>query len=663
MKYMTVKDVLDYVDEVKDNTFSRKTKLIWLNELEYRVQTDVMLLAADSVQSVPDEDDHELLVPAPWHEIYYDYLFMKLSEHLEESSEQNNRAATFDKAFGRFMKWWADTYEPRSGKAVFKGYYLVGPQGEKGEPGEQGVIANLSSSAGENTSILLNAIEEAHVKGTFVQIPAGEHVFTSSVVIPADYFVTIVGEEDAYAASMSREDVNGEKHPVHNGSCLIYRGDSRLFTNGGNVILSLKNLMLLNERSDGTYQKTGRVFGQSTVNHSTKGKVYVENCCIAGWKYAFGNVATSEFSCVVAERTRFSYCISGIDNNVDGRLIDCSFNKCVNAVRFNGESGFCTISNTRIEWCEESGILITSNGVHDVTIANCEFDRCGHAALTATGGKRITVVGNMFRRNGCSMETGYHIDFNGASNLVINSNNTRYMEILDTAGDHPKKPELSYSISECDNVRMVGNSWAGCENPQTDPSGSDTYDDTELRRRLSSIENKESGWDAKSDFSGKYEDLSGKPSIPPAITEETVRNWGFTKNTGTYILPTYGIPKNHLAEEVQFALGRADTAMQRANDSDTTIAIAHGTATLAFGTAPAGTETKVLIPGLSSVQAVFVVQCFDSVNVRVDQVSNSDSRPVQTVTADGVEVTLTVPQLTTSGTRKTAWMALGEKMN
>ena len=131
MMYMTVKDILDYVDEVKQNSFSRKTKLIWLNELEYRVQTDVMLLAAESITYIPDDDTYTLLVPAPWSEIYYDYLLMKLSEHLEESSEQNNRAATFDKAFTRFMRWWADTYRPANGNALFKGYYL---KGEKGDP-------------------------------------------------------------------------------------------------------------------------------------------------------------------------------------------------------------------------------------------------------------------------------------------------------------------------------------------------------------------------------------------------------------------------------------------------------------------------------------------------------------------------------------------------
>ena len=34
-------------------------------------------------------------------------------------------------------------------------------------------------------------------------------------------------------------------------------------------------------------------------------------------------------------------------------------------------------------------------------------------------------------------------------------------------------------------------------------------------------------------FSGSYNDLSNKPTIPDAITEGDVTNWGFTKNTGT----------------------------------------------------------------------------------------------------------------------------------
>lgn len=34
-------------------------------------------------------------------------------------------------------------------------------------------------------------------------------------------------------------------------------------------------------------------------------------------------------------------------------------------------------------------------------------------------------------------------------------------------------------------------------------------------------------------FTGSYDDLKDKPSIPSAVTESTISNWGFTKNAGT----------------------------------------------------------------------------------------------------------------------------------
>ena len=62
--------------------------------------------------------------------------------------------------------------------------------------------------------------------------------------------------------------------------------------------------------------------------------------------------------------------------------------------------------------------------------------------------------------------------------------------------------------------------------------------------------------------SGSYNDLTNKPTIPAVVTESTVSGWGFTKNTGTYIKPSTGIPKTDLASAVQTSLGKADTALQ-----------------------------------------------------------------------------------------------------
>lgn len=65
-----------------------------------------------------------------------------------------------------------------------------------------------------------------------------------------------------------------------------------------------------------------------------------------------------------------------------------------------------------------------------------------------------------------------------------------------------------------------------------------------------------------SSFSGNYNDLTNKPTIPSAITESTVSGWGFTKNTGTYSKPSDGIPKSDLASAIQTSLDKANTALQ-----------------------------------------------------------------------------------------------------
>ena len=95
------------------------------------------------------------------------------------------------------------------------------------------------------------------------------------------------------------------------------------------------------------------------------------------------------------------------------------------------------------------------------------------------------------------------------------------------------------------------------------PKYTDTvYDDTAVKNRLTAVENEVAGIGAGSSFSGSYNDLTDKPAIPEAVTEQTVSGWGFTKNTGTYSKPAGGIPKTDLASAVQTSLGKADSALQ-----------------------------------------------------------------------------------------------------
>ena len=127
------------------------------------------------------------------------------------------------------------------------------------------------------------------------------------------------------------------------------------------------------------------------------------------------------------------------------------------------------------------------------------------------------------------------------------------------------------------------------------PKYTDTvYDDTAVKNRLTAVENEVAGIEAGSGsgFSGSYNDLTDKPTIPDAVTEGTVSGWGFTKNTGTYSKPTGGIPKTDLAPAVQTSLGKADSALQ-------TVPSTYRTAS-AQDTIDSGKVDKVTGKGLST---------------------------------------------------------------
>lgn len=72
--------------------------------------------------------------------------------------------------------------------------------------------------------------------------------------------------------------------------------------------------------------------------------------------------------------------------------------------------------------------------------------------------------------------------------------------------------------------------------------------------------NVQSDWNVTDTTNDAY--IKNKPTIPAEVTSSTVSGWGFTKNTGTYVKPSTGIPKTDLASSVQTSLNKADTALQ-----------------------------------------------------------------------------------------------------
>lgn len=259
MRYMTIGEAINYADQIKQNSFPPALKTMWLNELEYRVQYEIMLLEAENirdyiysdimtvsgvrytehtvilpkklraraggtvsvtgtlnageytVESVNgkeiriaealtvgedagnvqlsfDGSECELLVPAPFAEVYYDYLLMKIAEHLEESTEQNNRATTFKAAWTRYAIWFAENYAPADGRAAFKGYYIKGDNGNAGAAATVSIGTVTTGEAGSEAAVINSGTENAAVFDFVIpQGPKGDAGAESGMLISCTY--------------------------------------------------------------------------------------------------------------------------------------------------------------------------------------------------------------------------------------------------------------------------------------------------------------------------------------------------------------------------------------------------------------------------------------------------------------------------------------------
>lgn len=153
---------------------------------------------------------------------------------------------------------------------------------------------------------------------------------------------------------------------------------------------------------------------------------------------------------------------------------------------------------------------------------------------------------------------------------VVNSENAWSVTLPELVNTDRMIADLSEKVDKVTGKGLSTNDYTAADKAKVDaipasPKYTDTvYDDTAVKNRLTAVENEVADIEAGSgsSFSGSYNDLTDKPTIPDAVTEGTVSGWGFTKNTGTYSKPTGGIPKTDLAPAVQTSLGKADSALQ-----------------------------------------------------------------------------------------------------
>ena len=101
---MTTNKAIEIVDSLKPNSYSEEDKLRWINELDGMVQR--LVIQSDEVKqyAYPDDMDKELIIPAPFDDVYTLFLEAKIDYYNREYANYNNSATMFESQFSEYKK-------------------------------------------------------------------------------------------------------------------------------------------------------------------------------------------------------------------------------------------------------------------------------------------------------------------------------------------------------------------------------------------------------------------------------------------------------------------------------------------------------------------------------------------------------------------------------
>ena len=117
---MKIGEVIERVDQLRQNSYDRKEKVRWLSRLDLRVKHEIIdthqgAEKVDFTGYAEDADkDTELLVPAPYDEMYEHYLTAQIEYADHQEDRHNNAIDLFDQVWSRFTAWYNRTHMPKT---------------------------------------------------------------------------------------------------------------------------------------------------------------------------------------------------------------------------------------------------------------------------------------------------------------------------------------------------------------------------------------------------------------------------------------------------------------------------------------------------------------------------------------------------------------------
>ena len=122
---MTIIEAINRIDAINPNNYTQPEKVAWLSTLDGVIKKEI-IDTHEGAEAVTfngyHEDtplDTELLVPAPYDEVYLFWLQSKIDYWNGETGKYNNSVTMYNKAYSNFERAYNREHKPISKKFKF----------------------------------------------------------------------------------------------------------------------------------------------------------------------------------------------------------------------------------------------------------------------------------------------------------------------------------------------------------------------------------------------------------------------------------------------------------------------------------------------------------------------------------------------------------------
>ena len=122
---MKIIEAINGIDSLKHNTYTQSDKVAWLSRLDSMVKNHIIDTheGAEEVTFTGYDDSTdlqtELLVPAPYDEVYLRWMEAQIDYHNGEYERYNNAIDMFNTAFEGYKNYYNRTHMPKGKKFKF----------------------------------------------------------------------------------------------------------------------------------------------------------------------------------------------------------------------------------------------------------------------------------------------------------------------------------------------------------------------------------------------------------------------------------------------------------------------------------------------------------------------------------------------------------------